>query len=77
MATQSQQLLLPFNKQFTTETLHPSNVNKPLDFFKRKLSEYRQQEHRFVKAASVNTILLGWGGMKIFLPPKGGMTEKV
>ena len=41
------------------ETIHPSNADKPLDFFKRKLSEYRQQEHRFVKTASVkNNALL-------------------
>ena len=36
------------------ETTHPSHVNKQLDFFQRKLAEYRQQENRMVKAASVN-----------------------
>ena len=36
------------------ETTHPSHINKPLDFFQRKLAEYRQQENRMVKAASVN-----------------------
>lgn len=36
------------------ETTHPSHATKPLDFFKRKLAEYRQQEQRMVKAASVN-----------------------
>ncbi len=37
------------------ETTHPSHINKPLDFFQRKLAEYRQQETRMVKAASVNS----------------------
>ncbi len=37
------------------ETTHPSHVNKPLDFFQWKLAEYRQQEGRIVKAASVTT----------------------
>ncbi|XP_072229039.1 zinc finger BED domain-containing protein 5-like [Leuresthes tenuis] len=36
------------------ETTHPSHVNKPIDFFQRKLAEYRQQENRMVKAASAN-----------------------
>lgn len=35
------------------ETTHPSHVTKPLDFFKIKLAEYRQQEQRMVKATSV------------------------
>lgn len=36
------------------ETKHPKHMNKPLDFFQRKLSEYRQQESRMVKSTSVN-----------------------
>lgn len=36
------------------ETSNPSHVDKPLDFFQRKLGEYRQQEHRMVQAASEN-----------------------
>jgi hypothetical protein len=35
------------------EKWHPSYVNKPLEVFQRELGEYRQQEHGFVKDASV------------------------
>jgi len=36
------------------ETLHPTHINKPLEFFQRKLGEYRMQENHFVKVASVS-----------------------
>lgn len=35
-------------------TLHPDHADKPLEFFQRKLAEYRQQSSRFVKATSAN-----------------------
>ena len=37
------------------ETSHPTHVDKPIFFFQRKLTEYRQQEKRMVKAVSVNS----------------------
>ncbi|XP_049322931.1 zinc finger BED domain-containing protein 5-like [Astyanax mexicanus] len=37
------------------ETSHPAHADKPINFFQRKLAEYRQQEKRMVKAASVNS----------------------
>lgn len=37
------------------ETTHPNDVNKPLDFFQRKLQEYRGQQICFVKTASVTS----------------------
>lgn len=37
------------------ETTHPNDVKKPLDFFKRKLEEYRGQQSRFIKTASVTS----------------------
>ncbi|KAM3868917.1 zinc finger BED domain-containing protein 5-like [Diretmus argenteus] len=37
------------------ETTHPKDVNKPLDFFKKKLQEYQGQQKRFVKTASVSS----------------------
>nr|XP_055067936.1 zinc finger BED domain-containing protein 5-like [Misgurnus anguillicaudatus] len=36
------------------ETKHPKHINKPLDFFRRKLSEYRQQENQMIKSAAFN-----------------------
>ncbi|KAM3838159.1 zinc finger BED domain-containing protein 5-like [Diretmus argenteus] len=37
------------------ETLHPAHSNKPVEFFQRKLSEYRAQKNCFVKVTSVNS----------------------
>ncbi|KAI2649397.1 Zinc finger BED domain-containing protein 5 [Labeo rohita] len=44
----------PNKLRWHLETKHPKHMNKPLDFFQRKLSEYRQQESRMVKSTSVN-----------------------
>ena len=38
-----------------SETLRPSRVRKPPDFFKRKLDEYRKQENPLKTAASVSS----------------------
>ncbi|KAM3861136.1 zinc finger BED domain-containing protein 5-like [Diretmus argenteus] len=37
------------------EITHPKDVNKPLDFFKKKLQEYQGQQKRFVQTASVSS----------------------
>ncbi|KAE8298233.1 Zinc finger MYM-type protein 6 [Larimichthys crocea] len=37
------------------ETSHPTHIDKPLDFFQRKLTEYHHQEKRMVKATSSNS----------------------
>ena len=37
------------------KTLHPSHVNKPPDFFKRRLDECRQQVNHFDTASSVSS----------------------
>lgn len=33
------------------ETLHPSDMQKPFEFFQRKIGEYYQQKKHFVKSA--------------------------
>jgi len=37
------------------ETMHPNYVQKPLEFFKRKLDQYSGQQTRFVKATTTAT----------------------
>lgn len=37
------------------DTTHPNDVEKPLNFFKRKLPEYHVQQIRFVKRASATS----------------------
>ncbi len=45
----------PPQKRRHIETMHPNYVQKPLEFFKRKLDQYRGQQTRFVKATTTAT----------------------